>query len=566
MPHQLLESDFGRQIWARGPYFLRRFSCIIPRTVNRRRPLMRRSGKFSTAIALLLAILASPLSAQQRAALDSMKTEAVAEVDKMQTLTQQMVDQIFSYSELGFQEFETSRYVTGILEKNGFKVEHGTAGIPTAWTAAYGSGKPVIAFITDIDCIPRASQKPGVAYHDPIIEGAPGHGEGHNSGQAVNVTAAIALKKLMEKHKIAGTIKLFPGVAEELVATKAFYVRAGLFKDVDIVLGCHVDSDFATNYGQTANNSGLVSVQYFFHGKAAHAAGAPWSGRSALDAVELIDTAWNFRREHLRLQQRSHYVIIDGGDQPNVVPSEAAVWYYFRELEYPRIKELYELGNKMAEAATMMTETTVTQRVVGSAWPCHFNKPIAEVQQKNIEMVGMPEWSEADQTLAKALQKEIGAKVEGMKTKVKELEAPKDPTGGGSDDVGDISWNLPMVYLRYPANIPNLPGHAWPNAIAMATPIAHKGSTAGAKVQAMTALDYLLSPDLIKQAWAYFKDVQTKDIKYTPLINPTDQPAIELNKEKMEKFRPELKKYYYDPTKYKTYLEQLGIQYPTVKK
>jgi aminobenzoyl-glutamate utilization protein B len=181
-------------------------------------------------------------------------------------------------------------------------------------------------------------------------------------------------------------------------------------------------------------------------------------------------------------------------------------------------------------------------------------------------MVGMPEWSEADQTLAKALQKEIGAKVEGMKTKVKELEAPKDPTGGGSDDVGDISWNLPMVYLRYPANIPNLPGHAWPNAIAMATPIAHKGSTAGAKVQAMTALDYLLSPDLIKQAWAYFKDVQTKDIKYTPLINPTDQPAIELNKEKMEKFRPELKKYYYDPTKYKTYLEQLGIQYPTVKK
>ena len=171
------------------------------------------------------------------------------------------------------------------------------------------------------------------------------------------------------------------------------------------------------------------------------------------------------------------------------------------------------------------------------------------------------------QTLAKALQKDIGAKVEGLKTKVKPIElAPKEPTGGGSDDVGDISWNLPMVYMRYPANIPNLPGHAWPNAVAMATPIAHKGSTAGAKAQATTALDFLLQPDLIKQAWAYFNDVQTKDIKYTPLINPTDQPAIELNKEKMEKFRPELKKYYYDPTKYKTYLEQLGIQYPTVKK
>ena len=517
------------------------------------------------AVVLMLAV-SMPGRTQSGPKLDELKREAMSEVESLRALTQQMVDQIFSFSELGFQEYETSKYITGVLEKNGFKVDRGVAGMPTAWVASYGSGKPVIAFITDIDCIPKASQKPGVAYHDPIVEGAPGHGEGHNSGQGVNVTAAIVLKKLMEKYKIAGTIKLLPGVAEELVAAKAFFVRAGLFKDVDIVLGSHVDSDFATNYGQPGNNSGLVSVQYSFHGKAAHAAGAPWSGRSALDAVELMDTAWNFRREHLRLQQRSHYVIIDGGDQPNVVPSEAAVWYYFRELEYPRIKELYELGHKMAQAATMMTDTTVTQRVVGSAWPCHFNKPIAEVQQKNIAMVGMPEWSEADQTLAKALQKEIGVKVEGMKTKVKELEPPKDPTGGFSDDVGDISWNVPMVYLLYPANIPNLPGHSWSNAIAMATPIAHKGSTAGAKVQAMTALDYLLSPELVKQAWAYFKDVQTKDIKYAPLINPTDQPAIELNKDKMEKFRPELKKYYYDPTKYRTYLEQLGIQYPTVKK
>ena len=520
----------------------------------------------AVSLTILIALAAAPARPQSSPGLADLKREAIAEVDGLRVLTQQMVDQIFSFSELGFQEYETSKYVTGILEKNGFRVDRGIAGMPTAWVASYGSGKPVIAFITDIDCIPKASQKPGVAYHDPLVQGAPGHGEGHNSGQGVNVTAAIVLKKLMEKYKIAGTIKLLPGVAEELVAAKAFFVRAGLFKDVDIVLGCHVDSDFATNYGQPANNSGLVSVQYSFHGKAAHAAGAPWSGRSALDAVELMNTAWNFRREHLRLQQRSHYVIIDGGDQPNVVPSEAAVWYYFRELEFPRIKELYDLGSKMAQAAAMMTDTTVTQRVVGSAWPCHFNKPIAEVQQRNIEMVGMPEWTEADQTLAKALQKEIGAKVEGMRTKVKQLEPPKDPTGGGSDDVGDISWNVPMVYLRFPANIPNLPGHSWPNAIAMATPIAHKGSTAGAKVQAMTAIDYLLSPDLIKQAWAYFNDVQTKDIKYTPMINPADQPAVELNKDKMEKFRPELKKYYYDPAKYKTYLEQLGILYPTIKK
>src|SRR5467141_5077018 len=194
-------------------------------------------------------LLPGLLFAQQSTELPALKQDAVTEVDRLQTFTQQMVDQIFSYSELGFQEFETSRYATGILEKNGFKVERGVAGIPTAWVATYGSGKPVIGFITDIDCIPRASQKPGVAYHDPIIDGAPGHGEGHNSGMAVNVTAALVLKELMQEHKLPGTIKIFPGVAEELVGAKAFFVRAGLFKDVDIVLGANVWHEFSTSYG-----------------------------------------------------------------------------------------------------------------------------------------------------------------------------------------------------------------------------------------------------------------------------------------------------------------------------
>lgn len=521
------------------------------------------------AVCGLTALLSAPgaWARQQSADLPGLKQEAVAEVDKLQTFTQQMVDQIFSYSELGFQEFETSRYVTGVLEKNGFHVERGVAGIPTAWVATYGSGKPVIAFITDIDCIPRASQKPGVAYHEPIVEGAPGHGEGHNSGMAVNVTAALVLKKMLEQHKISGTIKLVPGVAEELLGTKAFYVRAGMFKDVDLVLGVHVSHNFATSYSTGDGRwSGLVSVQYFFHGKAAHAAAAPWEGRSALDAVELMDTGWDYRREHLRPAQRSHRVIINGGDQPNVVPSEAAVWYYFRELDYQHIKDLYDLGNLMAESAAKMTGTTVDHKLVGSAWPPFLNKVIAEDQQKNIEAVGMPAWSDADQTLAKALQKEIGAKVEGLKDKVEPLKEPeKNPTGGGSDDIGDISWNVPMVYMMYPANIPNLPGHSWANGVAMATPIAHKGSTAGAKVQAMTALDFFLQPQLVQQAWDYFREVQTKDVHYESFLSPSDKPAIEMNQEKMEKFAPELKKYYYDPSRYKTYVEQLNIQYPTVR-
>jgi aminobenzoyl-glutamate utilization protein B len=516
---------------------------------------------------LFLGLATVVARAQSPVQLEALKAEAVTESDKLQIFTQQMVDEIFSFSELGFQEFETSRYVSGILEKNGFRVDHGVAGIPTAWVATYGSGKPIIAFITDLDCIPRASQKPGVAYHDPLVEGAPGHGEGHNSGMAVNVTASLVLKMLMEQHHLSGTIKVFPGIAEELLATKAHYVRAGLFRDVDLVLGVHVGDRFATSYaGGAGNFSGAVSVQYFFHGKAAHAAFAPWEGRSALDAVELMDIAWDFRREHLRLAQRSHRVILNGGDQPNVDPAEAAVWYYFRELDYVHIKELYALGNTMAAAAGQMTGTTVDHKLVGSAWPPFFNKVIAEVQQKNIEAVGMPQWSEADQTLATALQKEIGAKIQGLKNKVEPLEEPaSNPVGGASDDVGDISWNVPMVYMRYPANIPNLPGHSWANGVAMATPIAHKGSTAGAKVQAMTALDFLLQPQLVQQAWDYFRNVQTKDVHYETFLGPDDKPAIEMNKEQMGKFAPILKKFYYDPTRYKTYLEQLGVSYPTIK-
>ncbi len=499
---------------------------------------------------------------------DRLKNEAAADVESMKDFTQQMVDSIFSFAELGFQEVETNRYLIDILKKNGFTVQEGIAGIPTAFMATWGSGKPVIALGSDIDGIPQASQKPGVAYHAPMIEGAPGHGEGHNSGQAVNVTAAIAVKKIMERDKIPGTIRIWPGTAEELVGTKAYFVREGFFKDVDIALFTHVSDSLSVSWGDR-DGTGLVSVEYTFRGETAHSAGAPWRGRSALDAVELMNIGWNYRREHLPLDHRSHYVITNGGDQPNVVPRTASVWYYFRHTTYPRIKELWKTGDDIAKGAAMMTGTELAStRVLGSAWPQHFNRTVAEVTWANIQKTGMPAWSEADQTLAKALQKELGnPQQNGLTAKVgDELQGPvRDNRGGGSDDIGDISWNVPTVTLRFPSNIPGLPGHNWANAISMATPIAHKGATAGAKVQAMTMLDLLLQPALVDQAWDYFRTVQTKAMKYEPLIRPDDKPAIELNKAVMERFRPELKKYYYDPSRYKTYLEQLGITYPTVK-
>src|SRR5262249_45706133 len=414
-----------------------------------------------------------------------------------------------------------------------------------AW---WGTGKPVIAIGSDIDGTPQASQKPGIGYREPFIDGAPGHGEGHNSGVPLNITAALAVKKIMEREKLPGTLMLWPGVAEELLGSKAFFVRDGVFKDVDVCLFTHVGNNLQVSYGPT-DGSGLISMEYRFHGEAAHAAAAPWRGRSALDAVELMDVGWNFRREHLRTQQRSHYVIPDGGDQPNVVPSEASVWYFFREVDYPHMAEMLEIGNTMAQGAAMMTGTTVSQRILGQAWPGHFNKTVAEVTYENIKAVGLPTWSEADQTLAKGIQREMGSKPEGLAVKLSTLPEPlKEPQGGGSDDIGDISWTVPTITLRYPSNIPGLPGHHWANAVSMATPIAHKGVTAGAKVQAMTVLDLLLKPEKVREAWDYFNNVQTKDQKYVAFIDKDDKPATHLNTETLARYRPEMRKYYFDPT------------------
>lgn len=509
--------------------------------------------------------------------LQKLKTEVASEIEKQAGLAQQINDMLFSFSELGFQEYETAAYLTQLLEKNGFKVQRGIANVPTAWIATWGTGKPIIALGSDVDCIPKASQKPGVAYHDPIVEGAPGHGEGHNSGQALNIVTALVMKKIMEREKINGTLMLWPGIAEELLGTKAYYVREGYFKDVDACIFTHVSSNLAVGYGDAGYN-GMVSVKFTFEGQAAHAAGAPWRGRSALDAVELMNIGWNFKREHLELTQRSHYVISDGGDQPNVVPSKASVWYYFRERTYPDIKKLFDLGVKMAEGASIMTDTKFSYEILGSAWPGHFNKPIALAMYDNIKKTGLPQWNDDDNMLAKAVQMEMKSpKVEGLAVKLDTIGLPASTKpfmmgghylismGGGSDDIADISWSVPTVVLQYPSNIPNLPGHHWSNAISMATPIAHKGIVAGAKVEAQTLLDLFLRPQLLQDAKDYYKNEQTKEIQYTPLVGPKDNPASYLNKDIMARYKPTLQKYYYNPAKYKTYLEQLGIKYPTLR-
>jgi aminobenzoyl-glutamate utilization protein B len=496
---------------------------------------------------------------------EALKMEVMDAVESRKKEIQVMVDKIFSFGELGFQEFETSAYITGMLEDNGFTISKDMSGIPTAWMASWGEGKPVIALGSDIDCIPKASQKPGVAFHDPIIEGAPGHGEGHNSGQAVIVQAALAVKEIMERENLPGTIKIWPGVAEEQLGTKAFFVRDGYFKDVDICIFTHVGNNLNVSYGKASSN-GMVSMEFTFDGESAHAAGSPWRGRSALDAVELMNIGWNFKREHLYPTQRSHYVISNGGDQPNVVPSKASVWYYFRDFTPQRVREMVEAGKKIAEGAAKMTNTSMSFRYMGSAFTRHFNRPVASLMYDNIKKVGLPEWDENDHALAKAVQENVGSEAIGLHTELDSIIPPVTfSLGGGSDDIADISWTVPTVTLRFPSNMPGLQGHHWSSAITMATPIAHKGATAGAKVVASTLMDIVTQPEIVEQAWDYFNNEQTKNEKYEPFVNADDKPAIHLNKEIMEQFRPEMKKFYYDETKYDSYLEQLGIEYPVLK-
>ncbi len=528
-----------------------------------------RSSLYRALLFSLGFVVSVPLAASAQD-LDDLKEEALEMVDANSKMVQEIVDMLYSFGELGMQEFETQKYLTGLLEERGFTIELGVAGMPSAWTArwTHGTGGPVIALGSDVDGIPQSNQKPGVGYREAIVPMAPGHGEGHNSGQAVNIVGALAVKELMEREDIAGTLLLWPGVAEEQVASKAYFVREGVFDDVDVNLFTHVSSNFGMSWGQAGGNA-LWSVQFRFEGETAHSAGSPWRGRSALDAIMLLAQAWEYKREHLRPAARSHYIIVDGGDQPNVVPQTATIWFYFRERDYEGTKAMYDAAVKMAEGAALMTNTQIdTIMTVGAAWGRHFSKPVAEASYANIQRVGLPKWDDNDIELAHGLQRDLDQEETGLADSIPELGGPVDLSlslGGGSDDIGDVSWNMPTVTLRFPSNIPGGPGHNWANGIAMATPIAHKGAVAGAKVQALTLLDLLLKPDLVEEAWTYFNDEQTAETEYIPFIAPTDEPAIWLNAEIMAKWRPLMREFYYDPDRFDNYLEQLGIDYPTVK-
>ena len=535
----------------------------------------RSSWGASVAGTALFVLMAAPLGAQRGPATSAGNTarlEALMEqldtgVQARAKLAQEIVDKIFSFHELGMQEFETRDYLTGLLRRHGFRVEEGIADIPTAWWATWGGGDPVVALGTDVDGFVRGSQKPGVAYHAPIVEGAPGHAEGHNAGQGLIIVAALALKEVMEREGIPGTLVVWPGIAEEQLAGKAWFVRNGYFDDVDAVLYAHVGGGLSTSWGENVG-WGVIGAEFTFTGEERHAALAPeGEGRSALDAVELMNAGWNFWREHMSSDQRSFYVITEGGYQPNVIPARASVWYWVWEVDYPRVMANFERLVEVAEGAARMTQTRMEYRINGAAWPRHLNRPLAEVMQEQIEVVGLPTWSEEDQVLAMAVQLEVGVEPRGLSTRVGNLgSTPDRHQVGPTDDIGDVTWKAPTVQLSFPSNIPGLRrGHHWIQTIAMATPIAHKGAVAGAKVTARTALRFYLDPQLRAEVRDYFERVQRAREVYVSFLGPEDAPPIELNRDMQEEYRSRLGEFYYDETRFDKYLEQLGIEYPTLR-
>jgi len=449
-------------------------------------------------------------------------------------------DAIWSYAELGLQETKSSKLLADTLEQAGFKVERGLAGMPTCFVASYGSGKPVIGLLGEFDALPMLSQKGRSPVQDPLVAGAPGHGCGHNAMCTAAAAAAIAVKEAMDKYKLPGTIKVFGSPAEEIIASRPHMIRAGLFDGMDAVIDNHSGSGFGTGYGRGGN--AVFSVVFTFKGKTAHGANA-WAGRSALDGVEIMNVATNYLREHLDPAYRMHYVVLEGGQAPNVVPDRASVWYYVRNSD-ERVEEMFERVLNCAKAGALASGTELLPpRFIAAAHQSHSNKAAAELFQKNIELVGMPAWTEEEQDFAKALQKELKAKEDGMPAKVDALRVPSGMSpGGGSTDVGDVTLIAPTASIRFPGQVPGAIGHHWSSVACNYGSTAWKGLNAGAKAIAASAVDLMTKPEELKKLRAEFEEY-TKKFPYKPFLPADAKPPLDLNEELMKKYAPLLEKF-----------------------
>jgi aminobenzoyl-glutamate utilization protein B len=456
---------------------------------------------------------------------DPIKNEALRIIDQKSQLLIDVSDKIWEYAETALLEYESSQLLEGVLEKEGFHLEKGLADLPTAFVATYGSGSPVIGILAEYDALPGLSQD-STPYKKVLREEGSGHGCGHNLFGAGSLGAALALKEIMEKHGVQGTLKLFGCPAEEDVGGKLYMARAGLFDDLDACLAWH--PDYSTSVDMDTSQA-VDDMQVEFFGKTAHAAFDPWMGNSALDAAEMMTFGVNLLREHVKPSVRIHYVITDGGKVPNIVPDYAKVWIWVRDLDRAGVKTVVEKVEKIVEGSATATGTSAKINYMGSYHEMLINRRGSEVMQKNLERIGEITYTEEEIQYARKIQRETEVEEKGMVSTIEKLKEPEKYPEGGSTDVAEVSWITPTIHISTTCAPFGIPWHSWAVVASSKHPIGYKGMFLAAKVIAATGLDLFRSPDVLKEMKKEF-DEKRKGYIYKSGIPADRKPPVRIKK------------------------------------
>ncbi len=459
----------------------------------------------------LLCLVSVQMTAQK---MNSSKKAIVASVEAHKENLIKISDSIWALAETAFNESKSAEVLADYAEKNGLTVTRGVADIPTAFTATYGSGKPVISVLGEFDALPGLSQKTEPT-KNPRIEGTPGHGCGHNMFGAASLGAAIAIKEQIESGKLKGTVKFLGTPAEEKFFAKVWMVEAGLWDDVDVNVSWHPGANIEADV-----QSGLSLIDFIveFYGQAAHASADPWNGRSASDALELYTTGMNYYREHIKPTSRIHYHIQDGGQVVNVVPDYSKIWVRVRDPKRKVMLPTYERVKKMAEGAAIMANVDYKISLVSGIYEVLVNRAGGEIMQKNLELLGPISYTEDEVAFGKAIQKATGKPEIGMDSKIEPLRETEKSPGGGSTDVGDVSWNVPNINLSVTVAPKDTPWHSWAVVACGGMSIGHKGMVYASKAMAMTMADLFENPKLVEKVKAEYKTRKGVE-KYEAMID-----------------------------------------------
>lgn len=448
------------------------------------------------------------------------KKNIIASVENHKSKLVDISDEIWALAETAFEENKSAKILADYAEEQGFTVERGVAEMPTAFVATYGSGRPVISVLGEFDALPGLSQKT-TPDKNPLYEGAAGHGCGHNMFGAGSLGAAIAIKELIESGKISGTVKFFGTPSEEKYFGKIWMVNAGLWDDVDVNISWHPSAEIKAD---VQSSLALIDFKIEFYGQAAHASGDPWNGRSASDALELYTTGVNYYREHVKPTVRMHYHIQDGGQVVNVVPDYSRLWMRVRDTKRSGMMPVYEQLKKMAEGAAIMANVDYKVSLISGIYEVLVNREGGRIMQSNLELLGPIEYTDEEIAFGKGIQAATKKPQVGMDSKIKPLEQTKEHPGGGSTDVGDVSWNVANINLGVTTAPKDTPWHSWAVVACGGMSIGHKGLTYAAKAMAMTMVDLYENPTLIDKVKLEYKERKGSEV-YESII-PDGPPPI----------------------------------------